>query len=131
MKTMPTNFWDLILGYISDRYIHYYKLKDDIQLCQLDTVFKALRLAAHQYTTRYGKVPVLFIDGADLLTKFDKEFTSHLISHAKVLANSDLLRIVLCNRIFLITFDNYCNPIWIRIHNSLKLLHFQLFTFTV
>lgn len=78
---------------VSDKYIHYYNLKDNTQLCQLDTVFKALRQAAHHYTKRYGKVPVLFIDGADLLTKFDKEFTSHLISHAKVLANSDLLRV--------------------------------------
>ena len=94
-KTVPTNIWDLILGYVSDRYLHYYNLKSECQLTGLDIVFKAIWDAAVEYQKNYGKVPVLFIDSVDLLAKYDEEVCRHLISYSKLLANKDFIRIVL------------------------------------
>ena len=95
MKTEPTNIWDLIFGYVSDRYLHYYNLKSECQLIRLDVVFKAVWDAAVEYQKNYGKVPVLFINGVDLLAKYDEEVCRHLISYSKLLANKDFIRIVL------------------------------------
>ena len=43
----------------------------------------------------YKRTPVLFIDGVDLLVKADKKVYDRLITLAKVMANSNDLRIVL------------------------------------
>jgi len=58
-------------------------------------VLDILKDAATRYQQNHGKVPVLFLDGVDLLAKHDKELCCHLITHAKVMANERTLRIVL------------------------------------
>ena len=42
----------------------------------------------------HGEAPVLFIDGADLLAKHDKELFVHLVAHAKCAANANILTIM-------------------------------------
>ena len=58
-------------------------------------VLDILKDAAIRYQQNHGKVPVLFLDGVDLLAKHDKELCCCLITHAKVMANERTLRIVL------------------------------------
>lgn len=94
MKTAPSTALDLLLGYINKRYTHYYVLPAS-QHASLDMVLDTLKDAAIQYQQNHGKVPVLFLDGVDLLAKYDKELCCRLITHAKVLANEGILRIVL------------------------------------
>ena len=43
----------------------------------------------------HGKVPVIVIDGVDLVAKHDGHTLHRLLTHAKVLANNDLLKVAL------------------------------------
>ena len=94
MKTSPTTVMDLILGYISKGYRHYHQLPDN-QLAGFDMVTGVLTRAAAAYTKTTGKVPVLFIDGVDLLAKRDPQLCSSLITIAKILANANKVKIIL------------------------------------
>lgn len=58
-------------------------------------VLKVLGNVATQFTQKYGKVPVLFIDGVDLLAKRDPVLCEALITNAKLLANAKQLQLVL------------------------------------
>ena len=71
----------------------YYKLSDDQEVA-LDTIIKVLEKAANQYKMVHGKTPTLFIDGAKLLAKHEKELFVQLVSHAKRVANAGILTIV-------------------------------------
>jgi len=82
------------LGYISDRYAHYHTLSDD-QVQAFGEVMSVLKTSASWYKADFGKVPVLIIDGVDILAKKYKEICCQLVSYAKVLANDDELKLVL------------------------------------
>ena len=47
-----------------------------------------LQVAAVEYKEQKGRVPVLFLDGADLFAKWDEAVFARLLIHAKVLANN-------------------------------------------
>ena len=94
MKTSPTNFMDLMLGYISKNYTHFHVLPED-QLAGIKVVFDAVEKEASRYKRKYGQIPTLFIDGVDLLAKDDKKLCCRLITLAKILANNKKLKVVL------------------------------------
>ena len=94
MKTSPTTFIDLALSYVSPSYCHYHQLPES-QVAGLDMVLKVLSDVAKLYTRKSGKVPLLCIDGVDLLAKRDEKLCSVLISLAKLMANTNILKVVL------------------------------------
>ena len=62
--------------------------------CTLDgiaLVLDTLQAAAVKYKRRHGKVPVLFLDGCDLLAKHNTTLFNRLLVHAKILANANKL----------------------------------------
>ena len=94
MKLEPTTFLDLALSYISESYCHYHVLPK----CQLDGIDYAIGVlenAAMRYTKKYGEVPVLFIDGVDILAKRNTKLCHTLLTRAKILANGNKLKVVL------------------------------------
>ena len=56
-------------------------------------LFDVLENVSMQYIRQYGKVQVLIIDGVNLLAKCEKDICSHLVTHAKVLANKKTLKL--------------------------------------
>ena len=54
-------------------------------------VLNTLEEACIKYVEDHGVVPVLFIDGTDLIAKHNKRLFSSLITHAKVMANMNTL----------------------------------------
>lgn len=93
MKTKPTNIFDMLLEYMSKKYVHYHRLPD----CPIEgtgIVINTLQEAAEGYKAKHGRVPVLFLDGVDLLAKFNDTLFSRLLVHAKILANENKLSIV-------------------------------------
>ena len=94
MKLSPTTAFDVLLSYISPSYCHYHCL-EDCHNKALEKVLGVLVKAATTFKTKYKKTPVLFINGIDILTKRDEVLCEALITKAKILANSNTLRIVL------------------------------------
>ena len=94
MKITPNTALDLLLGYISQRYAHYYELPES-QLSGINVVIDVLDDVSTRYIWEHKKIPVLFIDGIDVLAKYDEELCSQLVILCKVLANNDKLRVVL------------------------------------
>ena len=94
MKIGPSNILDLLLGYFSSDVFVYYHLPGD-QLEAIDLIFKNLTRAAERFKDQHkGKVPTLFIDGSDVICKFERDLFHHLLQQAKELANAELLTIV-------------------------------------
>ena len=94
LKTSPTTVLDLALGCISQSYKFYYSLPPD-QIAGLDMILEVLANAATLYSRKFGEIPVLCIDGVDLLAKREEMLCEALITLAKVLANSNKLKLVL------------------------------------
>ena len=94
MKLKPTIFLDLVLNYISESYCHYHVLPK-CQLDGIDYTIGVLENAAMRYTKKYGEVPVLFVDGVDILTKRDAKLCHTLLTRVKILANGNKLKVVL------------------------------------
>jgi len=94
LKTAPSNLFDLMLGYISDKYIHYVGLPQS-EVKALKKVFDVLEDVSEMYYKEVGEIPMLVIDGVDMLAKHDPKLCCQLITHAKVLANMKKLTIVL------------------------------------
>ena len=93
MKIKPTTIFDLTLEYISSRRHHYHRVPD----CALESfalVLNTLQAAAVKYKRRHGRVPVLFLDGSDLLAKHNAALFNRLLVHAKILANANKLLII-------------------------------------
>lgn len=59
MKTLPTNFMDLMVGYISEKYTYFHVLPED-QLAGIKVVFNAVEKEASHYKRKYGQIPTLF-----------------------------------------------------------------------
>ena len=96
IKTKPTNVFDLMLGHISDRYVHYLSLSSspDSSVTNAAKVLNTLEEACVKYVEKHGVVPVLFIDGTDLIAKHNEKLFSSLITQAKVMADMNKLCIV-------------------------------------
>ena len=92
LKTAPFLIWRL--DYISDRYTHYVELPQ-CELKALKTVFDILEDVSVKYKKKMGQVPVLVIDGVDLLAKHNEELCCQLITNAKIFANRKTLNVVL------------------------------------
>ena len=60
-----------LLEYVSKNYVHYHPLPQDT-LKGVGLVMDTLKVAAVEYKEQTGRVPVLFLDGADLLAKRDE-----------------------------------------------------------
>ena len=82
------------MGYILPSYIHYHLLPDE-ENAAFNKVMLVLGNAATMYTKKHGKIPVLVIDGVDLLGKSNVKLCCALIVYAKVLANAKMLKLVL------------------------------------
>ena len=59
-----------------------------------DIIFDTMAQAAIEFKSKYGKAPTIFIDGADILAKYQKDLFIHLIHRTKVLSNTTILNIV-------------------------------------
>ena len=94
MKTSPSTILDLALGYFSPRYTHYYMLPGS-QVNGIGLVLEVLEKAASQFKVEFGRIPVLIIDGVDLLAKHDEELCLQLITLSKILANTNQLKVIL------------------------------------
>ena len=93
MKVGPSNIFDLILGYFSSDLFLYYHLPENKNEA-VSTIFKTLASAARKFKSKYGTTPTLFIDGTDVLAKFEENVFLHILQHAKELANGEVLTIV-------------------------------------
>ena len=94
MKTALSTALDLVLAYLSSSYCHYYVLPEE-DVAGLGVVLGELANAADVYKAKFGKVPVLCVDGVDLLAKRHKTMCEALITLAKVLSNTKRLKLVL------------------------------------
>ena len=74
MKIHPSSIFDLVLGYFSFDYFMYYRLAEKQEVA-IRTIFEVLEKAARQYKLNHGKIPTLFIDGADVLAKRKETFS--------------------------------------------------------
>ena len=90
MKTEPSGIIDLALGYLSSNYKLYHELPDDKDE-RLSVIMNVLKKASKMFQAKYEKMPILFIDSIDVLAKKDKDLVTSLLSHAKYLANQDIL----------------------------------------
>ena len=95
MKSMPTTILDLILGFVSVRYANYHELPIFPSSSGLHKVLNVLGDVSMQYIRERKKVPVLVIDGVEMLAKYKKELFETLITQAKLLAKENQLRILL------------------------------------
>ena len=93
MKVGPSNIFDLILGYFSSDLFLYYHLPENKNEA-VSTIIDTLASAAEKFKSKYGTTPTMFIDGADVLAKFEENVFLHLLQHAKELANEEVLTIV-------------------------------------
>ena len=93
IKTKPTNVFDLILEHLSDRYVHYLSLSTapDSSVTNAAKVLNTLEEACTKYVAKHGVVPVLFLDGTDLIAKHNERLFSSLVTHAKAMANMNTL----------------------------------------
>ena len=89
----PGNLMDLALGYISEKYLHYHIVPDNLS----QGISYVLDKVAEQvvvFKQKYGHSPCFVIVGADLLAKENKDMFVNLVNRAKYLANMDILRLV-------------------------------------
>ena len=68
MKTSPMTAFDLVLSNISSSYYPYHQLPEN-PVAGLDMVLPVLTDVSEEYSHEYGEIPVLCIDGVDLLAK--------------------------------------------------------------
>ena len=69
-------------------------LLPDNQNKAVNMIFKSLSKAAKTFKANTAKVPTLFIDGSDVLCKFESSLFNHLLYQAKELANAEVMTIV-------------------------------------
>ena len=95
MKISPSSIFDLILGYFSSDYFMYYRISEEKQVeAAIRTIFGTLETAANKYKSEHGRTPTLFLDGMDILAKWNAYLFKQLVYEAKVLANADILTVV-------------------------------------
>lgn len=93
MKTAPSTVFDFILAQVSERYMHYHVLPKS-QLAGVDMILSVLEKMCVKYKMQNGTVPVLFLDGMDLVAiKHDPILCKHIVTHAKL--NMKVLKIVI------------------------------------
>ena len=94
MKLSATKTFDLFLGYVSQAYCHYHVLPED-KFAAFQRVIEVLEEAAIKYKKKYSRIPVIFIDGVDILAKYNEQLCEVLVTLAKILANNNKVRLVL------------------------------------
>ena len=87
MKISPSNIIDLILGYFSTTHTLYYFLLHEPEKA-FNRIMNTLQNAGEKFRSTHGKTPILFIDGADLLAKHDKNLFIHMLAQVKISANN-------------------------------------------
>jgi len=93
LKVEPCGIIDLALGYISKDYVTYLQLPVS-PWASLDYIFDLLVKVAVQYKTMHQQIPIIFIDGCDVLAKSNPILFDRLVYLAKVLINDQVLHIV-------------------------------------
>ena len=78
MKTSPSTALDFLLSYISERHHHYHLLPPNDHRA-FDMVMEVLTCFATSYVKSRGKIPILFIDGIDILAKRDVVLCSTVV----------------------------------------------------
>lgn len=89
---------DLALGYISQKYTHYYVLPDvgtDDRLRGVGKILDIVGEGALWYKKKTQKGTCSLHQGVDLLTKANKKVCDCLITLAKIMANSNEMKIIL------------------------------------
>ena len=86
LKIAPSGVFDIILGNYSSTYRTYCSLEEN-QADAFDTIMGVLKQPVIRYQLATGRVPTLFIDGADLLTKYNRDLFVRILVQAKILAN--------------------------------------------
>ena len=101
MVTEPKNLVDLLLAYVSHNYRQYHVLPDDndkdkgLAGLGVSYVLDEIAKAGKRFKSRHGSIPVLILDGVDLIAKFNPDAFIVLVDRAKFLANEGTLRLVL------------------------------------
>ena len=95
MKKAPRTTLDLMLEYITERYTHYYILLPEDQEKGLVNVLQVLEKEALRYIKEKNEVPVLVVDGIDILAKHNEKLCNLLITIAKILANKNHIKMIL------------------------------------
>ena len=93
MRTEPTGIIGLGLSYLSDKYTHHYRLPED-NTKAVQFVIEKLAERAVEYRRKHGHLPSLFIDGIDIVAKFDDTLFTKLVVLAKKYSNENQLQIV-------------------------------------
>jgi len=93
LKIKPSNVFDLAIACLSDKYVRYVHLPES-SVESTAIILQMIEEACKKYLQTHGVVPVLFIDGADLVAKQNPLLFSSLITQAKIMANRNILSIV-------------------------------------
>ena len=120
MKTEPRTVLDLMLGYVSENYTHYHRLPDALDAA-LSKVLEVFENEALRYRKEAKKIPVLVIDGVDILAKKNEDLCCQLITTAKVLANDNRVKMV-----FLVSSEGAVVPLMERMSAMNRALTYEI-----
>ena len=96
LKTAPEGVLDYALSWLNPAYTPpLYRLKGEPMTVKAGVLCRIIKDAAERYTKRYGDMPVLFLDGCDILAKRDASVVETLIQFAKTFADDRVMTIVL------------------------------------
>ena len=93
MKIEGSNVIDLFLAYLRDSFVVFHKLPESPRQ-GIKYVISTVENAAVRFQKKHGKMPVLFLDGIDLVVKYDEKLFGALVTQAKGLSNRGTLRVV-------------------------------------
>ena len=94
MVLRPTGVIDFVFSYLTQNsYPQYHVIPNDES--GVAYVLDKLGEQAEKFKSKYGRQPVLVIDGVDLLAKEDKQVFLKLVDRAKFLSNSRTVKVVL------------------------------------
>ena len=93
-ENKPLSIFDGVLSCISRDYCCYHVLPWS-ETDGIEKVFKVLEHSAIEYKEKHGEIPVLFIDGIDILVKHNKRLVATLVQHTNKLMNNKALKLVL------------------------------------
>ena len=82
MNIGPSGLLDWVLGHFLIHSVHHLKLLP----CHLEgtlCIMKVLEANAKRYAKKHGKLPVLFMNSADMLAKHEPELFIRLFMHTK------------------------------------------------
>ena len=92
---LEPNILDMVISYAFPMWKKHLTLPSDSETKALATVFPVISKVGKKYHEDYDTVPVLIIDGTDIVAKNNKKLFDALVEWAKRCANDDSLLIVL------------------------------------